>query len=461
MARMMAEINDLIGILLIEAGEDNPNQDVISTSTAVQELALRSEWADKEQCNYNILLKKIDITGKLYAEYSLKWKKITTTEVDPDTLLLLSLLIIREIADLLDGSGDLVQAMRRFNTLFKLIDIYPDDLLRRQSKTVGDFIGTAWDDQAKRALAHVRSVGQAVPTPVSNKGTEKSIPLTVLFYEGPIARAYLETIRSLGLRPERIVQLVSKRDLITRKPIGSWMPKRMRSFYLDSVQKIKIHYWAKTISSEHGKFVDDIHHSISNTFGFPIEIQQYYRSLESLSNYTDHVEQILINKLGDDELYEALVTQRRTTILYTGGGIVPKSLLTIPNVKFLHVHPGFLPEIRGADCALWSILTTGVPSASCFYMAPGIDDGDVVKALWLPEFRIESTSIHDDPQTLYRSVYCYIDSWIRAFTLREVLLENDDFHDMGCTPQDQNDGVMYHFTHAKVRQLALKKIFLS
>ena len=461
MGLLVTKINDMIGGLLIETVEVKPNEGVISTSTAVQELASKSEWTELELSVYNILLKKIDITGKLYTEYSLKWKKISKIRASSDTLHLLSLLIIREIANLLDTSTDFIQTMRRFNTLYKLMDIRTGDSPRRHSEAIEDFIATLWDDQATRALIHERPVSLASPAQVSITGTKKSIPLTVLFYEGPIARAYLETIRSLGFRPERIVQLVSKRDLITRKPIGRWMPRRIRAFYLDSMQKNKIHYWAKTIYGEHGDFVDDLHMAISNTFGFPVEIQRYYRSLEPLTNYTDHVEQLLINKLADDDLCNALATQKKTTILYTGGGIVPKNLLSIQDVRFLHVHPGFLPEIRGADCALWSILTAGVPSASCFYMAPGIDDGDVVKALWLPKFHLESNSIPVDPQTLYRSVYSYIDPWIRAFTLREILFDHDDYHDMDCTQQDQNIGVMYHFTHTKLRELALKKIFLS
>jgi len=51
------------------------------------------------------------------------------------------------------------------------------------------------------------------------------IPLTVLFYEGPIARVYLETIKSLRFRPQKIIELVSVREVAMKKVAGKWLPK--------------------------------------------------------------------------------------------------------------------------------------------------------------------------------------------------------------------------------------------
>lgn len=48
------------------------------------------------------------------------------------------------------------------------------------------------------------------------------LPIDVLFYEGPIARAYLEMLYNLRCKPRRIIQLIAKRDLITRKPVGTF-----------------------------------------------------------------------------------------------------------------------------------------------------------------------------------------------------------------------------------------------
>lgn len=42
------------------------------------------------------------------------------------------------------------------------------------------------------------------------------LPLTVLFHEGPIARAYLEVIRRMGHRPSRILRMVPRAGALVR-----------------------------------------------------------------------------------------------------------------------------------------------------------------------------------------------------------------------------------------------------
>ena len=81
---------------------------------------------------------------------------------------------------------------------------------------------------------------------------EKVLPLTVMFYEGPIARAYLQTLKSLGFKPERIVHMVSSNDLASGKAVGTWLPSGLRKTYAASLQRQRIHYWPKTIAKRYG-----------------------------------------------------------------------------------------------------------------------------------------------------------------------------------------------------------------
>ncbi|EFL91636.1 hypothetical protein REG_1079 [Candidatus Regiella insecticola LSR1] len=82
--------------------------------------------------------------------------------------------------------------------------------------------------------------------------------------------------------------------------------------------------------------------------------------------------------------------------LFTGGGIVPGSFFNLKNTRFLHIHPGYLPNIRGADCLLWSTMLAGYASATCFYLDPGIDTGDVINAAFLPKIRLPDAASHLD-----------------------------------------------------------------
>ncbi|HFC29668.1 MAG TPA: hypothetical protein ENJ44_01355 [Oceanospirillales bacterium] len=117
------------------------------------------------------------------------------------------------------------------------------------------------------------------------------------------------------------------------------------------------------------------------------------------------------------------------------------------------------PDIRGADCTLWSTLITGHTSASCFYMAPGIDEGDIIFPCWLPKLAINLEEENQDQLLLYRLVYGYVDPWVRAYVLKQVLINYKEFEAIVSTPQDNRQGLTYHFMHPTFKSLALKNIF--
>ena len=48
------------------------------------------------------------------------------------------------------------------------------------------------------------------------------------------------------------------------------------------------------------------------------------------------------------------------------------------NKKFIHIHPGYLPEIKGADGSLWHINKHNNIGISSFFMSKKIDEGLVI-----------------------------------------------------------------------------------
>jgi hypothetical protein len=287
----------------------------------------------------------------------------------------------------------------------------------------------------------------------------KFIPLTVLFYEGPIARAYLETIRSLGFQPQKIVEMVAARDVSTKKAVGKWLPKSLRKTYAASIQQSKISYWPKQLLREEAIFVEGILTEVISRFGFSRTTIDNAHSLLPLSTYTSCVESLLIDGLADGELQNYLSQEKPGTILFTGGGIVPADLLNIQQLKFLHIHPGYLPNIRGADCALWSSLLTGHTSATCFYMAPGIDTGDIIQPRWLPTLDFDVGKKGMGLLPMYRAVYGFLDPWVRASVLREVLAAHLQYENLESQPQAEREGTTFHFMHDKLREVAFERLF--
>ena len=189
------------------------------------------------------------------------------------------------------------------------------------------------------------------------KRESKTIPLTVLFYEGPNSRAYLETIFSLGLRPQKIIKLISSRDIVTKKPVAPWLPFGLKRRYAEYIQTSKIHYWPKRISREHKEIYERCREAVASSFGFRGETIQEAVKLNDLSRYSNVVEKIAVENLRDRKLLDHLSSESKGTLLFTGGGIAPAKMLSIEHLKFIHIHPGYLPEIRGADCDYGHICT--------------------------------------------------------------------------------------------------------
>jgi len=400
------------------------------------------------------------LVKKFFPDILLKVIKVEN-ELTEIVFLELLIAVLLKASSLSDDGLSTGMRLKRFNILFKALDIYTPDWLSSKSE---------FD---KMMETDFQSILQAVPEikPDSvmidfkqyhhknNYNQLKVIPLTVLFYEGPIARAYLETIKSLGFQPARIIELVSAKDIVTKKSVGKWLPKGMRQSYAASIQRSKIHYWPKYLLKSKADFIHSLFSEVQEKFGFSrLQIDNAH-SLLPLSNYSQSIESLLIEDLKDVILNNYLTEEVDGAVLYTGGGIVPAELLNIEQLKFLHIHPGYLPDIRGADCALWSLLLAGNVSASCFYMSPDIDGGEIIQSQWLPEFSMNVDITDIDHQSLYRVVYAFLDPWIRSFVLREVINHHEQFSSLSGKFQSKEDGIMYHFMHPKLKAAAFQKLF--
>jgi hypothetical protein len=152
--------------------------------------------------------------------------------------------------------------------------------------------------------------------------------------------------------------------------VGRFLPKVIKVNFASSIQKTKIHYWPKWLRKNHTDLTESVLKTVSSTLGFKMDALLGANELKALIKYSDSVESVLVDGLGDLRLIQLLSQQSEGSILFTGGGIVPESVLSIPKLKFIHIHPGYLPDIKGADCTLWSTLLTGHASATCFYMSP-------------------------------------------------------------------------------------------
>ncbi len=291
----------------------------------------------------------------------------------------------------------------------------------------------------------------------------KTLPLTVLVHEGPIARAYLSRLRREGLRPERILLMVYSHHPATGRPIGRWLPRSLRTPYARRCQDMIQNFWPRRLRLSHPSLLEAMTGGLAEIVENPVE---RIDELTGGFRYEDHagcVEHVLLRNLRDPALARSLTRNEPSLVLFTGGGLVPDALLEIPGARFLHVHPGRLPFVRGADGALWSALVRGQAGASCFYLAKGIDTGDVISThdFPLPRFDLEGCQRPDDA-TLYRALFSFYDPLLRAECLARTLLESGgDAGRLRGIPQELSAGVTYHFMHPELRRVALGRLFVG
>ncbi|MGE3756995.1 MAG: hypothetical protein AB7H97_04525, partial [Pseudobdellovibrionaceae bacterium] len=184
----------------------------------------------------------------------------------------------------------------------------------------------------------------------------------------------------------------------------------------------------------------------------------------SYQEYADQYLEIHCENYKDPKLRDFVAGFEFKTVLFTGGGILPKSLLQIPAARFIHFHPGDLPFVRGGDGFLWSMLLYHRPSVSGFFMVPGIDLGPIFTKKHFFPLSIKVPSLKEvKEENLYRALFSVIDPLMRALTLFDVCKNNSgksfSFEELPAIQQVPEEGLTFNFMHRRLRSKILNLIF--
>lgn len=138
---------------------------------------------------------------------------------------------------------------------------------------------------------------------------------------------------------------------------------------------------------------------------------------------------------------EAVKLASQDFFIFSGGGILRKEMLS-SGKKFLHVHPGRLPDFRGSTCFYYSIIAESDVSATAFFLADGIDKGNIVcrKSFGLPQ----TTDIDN-----------FFDNHARAETLVQAVKGFAEKGFFAETPQDTQKGETFFVIHPLLKHLAI------
>lgn len=108
----------------------------------------------------------------------------------------------------------------------------------------------------------------------------------------------------------------------------------------------------------------------------------------------------------------SLVHDREPDVVVACGfaHVVPPGVLAVPEAGCINVHPGLLPETRGYNPNVWSIVEDLPAGATIHYMDEGIDTGDVIARREV-ERRFDDTG-KDLYRRIERACYeCFTQTW--------------------------------------------------
>jgi methionyl-tRNA formyltransferase len=131
-------------------------------------------------------------------------------------------------------------------------------------------------------------------------------------------------------------------------------------------------------------------------------------------------------------------------VIYSGpGGAILRKPLLGTGKRFLHVHPGHVPDFRGSTTVYYSLLAENRLAASAFYIEARIDTGPVLLRKYYdpPEDRTTLDHFHDP--------------YVRSELLLDVLRVYAEGRELEPETQDPGAGETYYIIHPVLKHLAI------
>lgn len=274
----------------------------------------------------------------------------------------------------------------------------------------------------------------------------------ILYVDSLPSRIYLQTLINMNLRPLKLINIKilpkSKKYNVVKNVFGTSLAMKALDYYASRNK------FPRSVS----EFATDM---LSH---FGIEYERL-RTMDIQRLGIDTID-LYVDSINSKKLVRELVKIPESKILFTGGGILRSVILDTHGKQFFHIHPGIVPEIRGADCMLWGFLMRKKFGYSVFLMNEGIDMGDI---LYREEFSVEILSEKSkkfSTNNFYFDLLNFLDPCLRIATFcnmlankPEIFLNSDrDMIKSAAFKQDVSDGRMFFFMHKKFRELVEAKL---
>ena len=187
-----------------------------------------------------------------------------------------------------------------------------------------------------------------------------------------------------------------------------------------------------------------------------LSLSRYYNEKRFISRSTDDLNSkfnITVDYCNDFHSEEIINNIKKTNcdlIVFTGGGIIRKSLLDIPKYGILNCHMGVLPEYRGMDCFYWALLKKDFENIglTTHFMDSGIDTGNILD---IEIIKFKKTDNFDDiePKLEYHMPNMMVS------TIKKIA-KNKDY----SRKQEFHEGNQYFVMQQSLKKIAKNKFKL-
>ncbi len=146
------------------------------------------------------------------------------------------------------------------------------------------------------------------------------------------------------------------------------------------------------------------------------------------------------NNCNDSVVVEELKKNNTEWVIYSGGGILKDEILSL-GIKFIHIHPGKLPDYKGSTCFYYSFLNEGKCTCTAFIMDKNLDSGEI----------LHSKEFHPPRGIDFDYIY---DNWMRSETLVEVIKKIRKGH-VKLQKNKSKVSDMYYIIHPVLKHISL------
>lgn len=155
---------------------------------------------------------------------------------------------------------------------------------------------------------------------------------------------------------------------------------------------------------------------------------------------------LTVSDLNQPECVELLNKAAPQVIAFTGGGLIRKNILKIPEIGILNCHTGILPQYRGMDVVEWTAVEDNIEKigfgATLHLMDKGVDSGPILlKRTIAPNPEEDFAIIRQRLEVLMVSLVVEGIQGLRDGKLKP-------------RPQKPEDGRQYFVMHPRVKQFA-------